>query len=125
MILKETRLKVADNSGARLVKCIQILNKTVGREGDSIIITVKKAFPKKKAQKGKVYKGIVVQCKKVQKRLFGHSLYFGSNRVILLKKLDNKKMNYVPLGTRIFFKLSFFLRLKGFLKLLLISLGQL
>lgn len=124
MILKETIVKVSDNSGARLGKCIQVIGKPYAFDGDSIILSVKRAYFKKKAQKGKVYKAIVIQSKKVKKRLFGYFIFFNSNRVVLLKRVDEKKFDFVPLGSRIFYKVSFSLRLKGYLKLLLISFGQ-
>jgi len=122
MILKESLLKVADNSGARIVKCIQPIGSKVGREGGFLIVSVKKARPGKKVQKGRVYKALIIQCRKGFPRPFGHTVSFRSNRVVLLKKSDKEVL---PLGTRISKTLSFELRRLGFLKLLLISPGQL
>jgi large subunit ribosomal protein L14 len=123
MILKETLLKVGDNSGARIVKCIQTIGNRVAHEGDFVIVSVRKARPFKKVQKGKVYRALVIQCKKPVVRSMGHVVFFRSNRVVLLKKPEGKKIDVSPIGTRISKFVSFFVRKKGFSKILLLSPG--
>jgi large subunit ribosomal protein L14 len=124
MIFKESLLKVADNSGARIVRCIQSSTQPL-REGDFLVVSVRKARPGKKAQKGKVYRALLVQCRKPSVRSFGHSIGFRSNRVVLLKKSEGKRGEVVPLGSRISKTVSFSVRKAGLTKILLISPGQL
>lgn len=94
-----TKLIVADNSGAKIVKCIKILGgskKMIGKIGDIIIVSVKKTIMPKKIKEGSVWKAIIVRTKSIHKRKDGTSINLGENAVILLDKDKN------IVGTRIF-----------------------
>ena len=99
MIQLQSRLTVADNSGARQVQCIRILNKgksKTARPGDLITVAVKQARPHKKIQKKDVCVGIVVRTCKEVVRNNGFKLGFGDNACILV----NSKTDKTPVGTR-------------------------
>ena len=125
MVFKESVLKAADNSGARLLRCIQVVGRSVAREGDFIIVSAIRVRPGKKVQKGKVYKAVVVQCRKTDLRSFGHSVEFRSNRAVLIRKSEGRRSEPLPVGSRINKVLSFRLRTRLLTKLILISAGQL
>ena len=115
MIQQETRLKVADNTGAKEVLCIKVLGgsrKRYARTGDLIIITVKKAIPGSNVKKGEVHKAVVVRTKKERKRLDGSYIRFDDNAAVLVN--DNKE----PKGTRVFGPVARELREKRFMKIL-------
>jgi large subunit ribosomal protein L14 len=100
-IKKETRLQVADNSGAKEVLCIHIVGSTgkdTARVGDIIRCSVKAAIPGGTAQKGKVVTGIIVRTCKETRRSDGSMIRFGDNAVALIKSPEDT----TPLGTRIF-----------------------
>ncbi len=103
---------VADNSGARLVKCIEIYKRKVAKPGNLLIVTVKKVFPGKKIKKGLVCKAVAVRFKKNFKRGSQYTVKYNQNSVVLLKKGDN-----VPMGTRVNGSVFFELRKEGFLKI--------
>jgi large subunit ribosomal protein L14 len=115
MIQRETRLKSADNTGARSVMCIGILGgtrKRYARVGDIIIITVKRAIPNSPVKKGTVHKAVVVRCAQQFRRPDGSYIRFDENAaVILTDKLE-------PRGTRIFGPVARELRDKKFTKIL-------
>ncbi|HQK36183.1 MAG: 50S ribosomal protein L14 [Bacteroidales bacterium] len=99
MIQQETRLTVADNSGAKEVLCIRVLGGT-GKKyatiGDKIVVTVKSAIPSGEIKKGTVTKAVVVRTKKEIKRPDGSYIRFDDNAVVLLNNMDEIR------GTRIF-----------------------
>ncbi len=118
MIQKESRLVVADNSGAKVVMCIGIPGgaKRVATLGDVITCTVKKAIPGSPVKQGTVVKGVIVRTKKEVKRPDGSAIRFDNNAIVLLD--DNKE----PRGTRIFGPIARELRQKDFMKIF--SLAQ-
>ena len=115
MIQHETRLKVADNTGARSVLCIGILGGThrkYGRVGDIITVTVKRAIPNASVKKGEVARAVIVRCAQPYRRADGSYIRFDENAaVILTDKLE-------PRGTRIFGPVARELRDKKFTKIL-------
>jgi large subunit ribosomal protein L14 len=99
MIQQESRLAVADNSGAKEVLCIRVLGGTKKRYasiGDKIVVSVKSALPTSEIKKGTVSKAIVVRTKKEVRRPDGSYIRFDDNAVVLLNNLDELR------GTRIF-----------------------
>ena len=115
MIQMQSILDVADNSGAKKVQCIKVLGGSHIRSagvGDIIVVSVKEAMPKGKAQKGKVYKAVIVRTKKDIKRVDGSVLRFDSNAAVLINASKE------PIGTRIFGPVARELRAKGYMKIL-------
>ena len=115
MIIAETKLNVADNSGAKLVQCIKVLGGTKRRSaslGDVIVISVKEAIPKGKVKKGEVTRAVVVRTKKGVSRQDGSTIRFDKNSAVLLTKEGE------PIGTRIFGPVTRELRLKKFTKII-------
>ena len=99
MIQQESRLTVADNSGAKEVLCIRVLGGTKKRYatvGDTIVVSVKSALPSGEAKKGTVSKAVVVRTKKEIRRSDGSYIRFDDNAVVLLNNLNEVR------GTRIF-----------------------
>lgn len=99
MIQQESRLTVADNTGAKEVLCIRVLGGTGRRYasvGDKIIVSVKSALPSGEAKKGSVSKAVVVRTKKEIRRPDGSYIRFDDNAVVLLSNTDEVR------GTRIF-----------------------
>ena len=99
MIQQESRLIVADNSGAKEVLCIRVLGGTGRRYasiGDKIVVTVKSALPSGEVKKGTVTKAVVVRTKKEIQRPDGSFIRFDDNAVVLLNNVDEMR------GTRIF-----------------------
>jgi large subunit ribosomal protein L14 len=114
MIQQETRLKVADNSGAREVLCIRVLGGTGRRYasvGDKIVVSVKDALPSSGMKKGAVSKAVVVRVKKEVRRPDGTYIRFDENSCVLLNNSDE------PRGTRIFGPVARELRDKQFMKI--------
>src|SRR5208337_1995175 len=114
MIQQQTRLKVADNSGAKEVMCIKVLGGTRRRYaylGDVIVAGVKEAIPRSKVKKGDVVKAVVVRTKKTQKRADGTSIRFDENSAVILSNQNE------PIGTRIFGPVARELRAKNFTKI--------
>ena len=115
MIQQETRLKVADNTGAKEVLCIKVLGgsrKKYAKTGDLIIITIKKAIPGSNVKKGEVHKAVVVRTRKERKRRDGSYIRFDDNAAVLIS--DNQE----PIGTRVFGPVARELREKKFMKIL-------
>ena len=115
MVQQETRLKVADNTGAKEVLCIKVLGgsrKRYARTGDQIVITVKKAIPGSNVKKGEIHKAVVVRTRKELKRKDGSYIRFDDNAAVLIN--DNKE----PKGTRVFGPVARELREKQFMKIL-------
>ena len=99
MIQQESRLSVADNSGAKEVLCIRVLGGTKRRYasiGDKIVCTVKSAMPSGEVKKGTVSKAVVVRTRKEIRRTDGSYIRFDDNAVVLLNNVDEMR------GTRIF-----------------------
>lgn len=114
MITQESRLVVADNSGAREALCIRILgnsHKRYARIGDKIVISVKDAIPTGNIKQGAVSKAVVVRTKRVTKRSDGSFIRFDDNAVVLLNDADELR------GTRIFGPVARELREKQFMKI--------
>lgn len=119
MIQTETRLKVADNTGAKEVLVIRNLGgskRKFSNIGDIVVVTVKKAQPNSQIKKGQVVKAVIVRTTHGVKRSTGEYLRFDDNAVVLIK--ENKD----PRGTRIFGPIARELREKGYQKI--VSLGQ-
>ncbi len=115
MIQSNTRLKVADNTGARQVMCINILGGTrrrYGRVGDIIVVTVKKSIPGALVKKGDVVKAVIVRCSKPYRRPDGSYIRFDENAAVILTDKNN------PKGTRIFGPVARELREKNFTKII-------
>ena len=99
MIQQESRLNVADNSGAKQVLCIRVLGgsgRRYARVGDKIVVSVKNAIPGGNVKKGDVSKAVVVRTKKEYRRNDGSYIRFDENAAVLLNDADE------PRGTRIF-----------------------
>lgn len=114
MIQQESRLSVADNSGAKEVLCIRVLGGTKRRYasvGDKIIVTVKHSLPSGNVKKGTVSKAVVVRTAKEVKRQDGSYIRFDDNAVVLLNASDEMR------GTRIFGPVARELREKQFMKI--------
>jgi large subunit ribosomal protein L14 len=114
MIQQESRLKVADNSGAKEVLCIRVLGGTKRRYasvGDKIVVTVKDALPSGNAKKGMVSKAVVVRTRKEVRRQDGSYIRFDDNAVVLLNNSGEMR------GTRIFGPVARELRDKQFMKI--------
>jgi large subunit ribosomal protein L14 len=115
MIQQESRLTVADNSGAREVLCIKVLGGTRKRYatiGDKIVVTVKNAIPSGNIKKGTVSKAVVVRTKKEIRRNDGSYIRFDDNAVVLLNASGEM------IGTRIFGPVARELREKQFMKII-------
>jgi large subunit ribosomal protein L14 len=114
MIQTETRLTVADNSGAKEVLCMHVLGGTGKRYasiGDKIVVTVKSALPSSQIKKGTVTKAVVVRTKKEVRRKDGSYIRFEDNAAVLLNAQDE------PRGTRIFGPVARELREKQYMKI--------
>lgn len=115
MIQMQTRLEVADNSGARKVQCIKVLGGSHRRYagvGDIIKVSVKDAIPRGRVKKGDVYNAVVVRTKKGVRRPDGSVIRFDTNAAVLL----NNQMQ--PIGTRIFGPVTRELRTEQFMKII-------
>jgi len=115
MIQTESVLEVADNSGARRVKCIKVLGgskRRYARVGDVIVVAVQEALPGGKVKKGEVQRAVVVRTAKEFRRKDGSSIRFDENAAVLLSKQDE------PIGTRIFGPVTRELRGKGYMKII-------
>ena len=114
MIQMQTRLEVADNTGARNVMCIKVLGGSKRRYasiGDVIKVTIKDAAPRGRVKKGEVYDAVVVRTAKGVRRTDGSLIKFDGNAAVLL---NNK---YEPIGTRIFGPATRELRTERFMKI--------
>ncbi|MCB9225473.1 MAG: 50S ribosomal protein L14 [Crocinitomicaceae bacterium] len=113
MIQQESRLAVADNSGAKEVLCIRVLGGTKRRYasiGDKIVVSVKNAMPQGNVKKGQVTKAVVVRTKKEIRRPDGSYIRFDDNAVVLLNEAGEMR------GTRIFGPVARELRDKQYMK---------
>jgi large subunit ribosomal protein L14 len=115
MIQQFTRLKVADNSGAREVMCIRVLKGSqprYGRVGDVIVASVKASTPNMPVKKGDVIKAVIVRTTRFIRRVDGSTLRFDDNACVLINPQNNE-----PRGTRIFGPVARELRDKNFMKI--------
>jgi large subunit ribosomal protein L14 len=115
MIQAESRLTVADNSGAKEVYCIKVLGgskRRYARIGDIIVISVKEAIPHAKVKKGDVLKAVIVRTKKEIRRPDGSYIRFDDNSAVLISNQRD------PIGTRIFGPVARELRAKRFMKII-------
>ena len=115
MIQQESRLKVADNTGAKEILCIRVLGGSGRRYagiGDTIVATVKDAIPGGNVKKGDVVKAVIVRTKKERRRADGSYIKFDDNAVVLINDQRN------PRGTRIFGPVARELREKRFMKII-------
>lgn len=114
MIQAETRLKVADNSGARKVACIKVLGgskRRYARVGDVIVCSVKEAIPNGAVKKGDVVRAVVVRTKKEVRRADGSYIKFDDNAAVVIDAQGN------PRGTRIFGPVARELRDRRYMKI--------
>jgi large subunit ribosomal protein L14 len=114
MIQTESRLTVADNSGAKELYCIKVLGGSKRRYasiGDIIVVSVKEAIPNAKVSKVDVVQAVIVRTKKEISRPDGSSIRFDDNSAVILSK------NNEPIGTRIFGPVARELRAKRFMKI--------
>ncbi len=115
MIQQETELDVADNTGAKVVKCFKVLGGTHRRYasvGDVIIGSVKKAIPTSTVKKGQVVRAVVVRTRKDIRRRDGSRVRFDRNALVIIDKDGN------PVGTRIFGAVARELRNRNFMKII-------
>ncbi|HEY4685974.1 MAG TPA: 50S ribosomal protein L14 [Dehalococcoidia bacterium] len=115
MIQKYSRLKVADNSGARVIMCIQVIGGTGRRYagvGDVIVASVKQAQPAAAVKKGEVVRAVVVRTAKAYGRPDGSYIRFDDNAAVILSDKQN------PRGTRIFGPVARELRERNFMKII-------
>jgi len=115
MIQVESRLTVADNSGAKILYCIKVLGGSRRRYagvGDIIVVSVKEAIPNAKVKKGDVLKAVVVRTKKEIRRPDGSFIRFDDNSAVVINQ------NREPIGTRIFGPVARELRAKRFMKII-------
>ena len=114
MIQMQTVLDVADNSGAKLVRCIKVLGGSRRRYatlGDVIVVSVQKSLPGSSVKSGSVVKGVIVRCRKASRRDDGSYVRFDRNAIVLI---DNDRN---PRGTRIFGAVARELRERKFMKI--------
>lgn len=114
MIQSETMLDVADNSGARKVKCIKVLggsHRRYARIGDLIRVTVKEAIPRSRVRKGQVMRAVVVRTRKGVRRQDGSLIKFDQNAAVLVNEAE------LPIGTRVFGPVTRELRAKKFMEI--------
>ena len=114
MVQQESRLKVADNTGAKEVLCIRVLGGTRRRYaslGDKIVVTIKSAMPAGSVKKGQVATAVVVRTKKEVRRQDGSLIKFDTNSAVLLNA------SLAPIGTRIFGPVTRELRNEKFMKI--------
>jgi large subunit ribosomal protein L14 len=115
MIQTESTLKVADNSGAKLLSCIKVLGGSKRRYasvGDVIIVSVKEAIPNSKVGKGSVMRAVIVRTAKELRRTDGSFIKFDDNSAVLINQQNE------PVGTRIFGPVARELRAKKFMKII-------
>lgn len=115
MIQAQTKLHVADNSGAKMLLCIKVLGGSRRRYasvGDVVVVTVKEAMPNSKVKKGDVMRAVVVRTAKEIHRADGSYIKFDDNSAVLINQQNE------PIGTRIFGPVARELRAKRFMKII-------
>ena len=114
MIQQETRLKVADNTGAKEILCFKVLGgskRKYASIGDQVVITVKKALPGGMVKKGEVHRAVIVRTRKEVSRKDGSRIRFDENAAVLLNSAGE------PRGTRIFGPVARELRDSGYMRI--------
>ena len=115
MIQMQTKLLVADNSGAKKVQCIKVLGgskRTYAYLGDEIVVSVKEAIPNSKVKKGTVLRAVIVRTKKETRRADGSYVRFDDNSAVLINPQNE------PMGTRIFGPVARELRAKNYMRII-------
>ena len=115
MIQQETRLKVADNTGAKEILCFKVLGgskRKYARIGDQIVVTIKKAIPGGMVKKGEVHRAVVVRTRKEISRRDGSKIRFDDNAAVILNSSGE------PRGTRIFGPVTRELRETGYMRII-------
>ena len=115
MIQAQTKLRVADNSGAKLLSCIKVLGGSKRRYasvGDIIVVSIKEAMPNSKVKKGDVFRAVIVRTAKSVRREDGSYIRFDDNSAVLINQQRE------PIGTRIFGPVARELRAKNFMKII-------
>ncbi len=110
----QTRLSVADNTGAKEIMCVKVLGGSKRRFasiGDLIVASVKQTIPNSKIKKGSVVKAVIVRTAKAKKRADGSSIRFNNNAAVII----NQKKE--PVGTRVFGPVARELRIRNFMKI--------
>ncbi len=115
MIQVQSKLNVADNSGAKLLLCIKVLGgsrRRYARVGDVVVVSVKEAMPNSKVKKGDVTRAVIVRTAKEIPRTDGSYIKFSDNSAVLINQQNE------PVGTRIFGPVARELRAKNFMKII-------
>ena len=115
MIQMQTELDIADNSGAKVARCIKVLGGTKRRFaglGDIIVVSIQKAIPGSQVKKGTVVRGVIVRCRQPTRRSDGSYVRFDRNAMVLIDDDGN------PRGTRIFGAVARELRDRRFMKII-------
>lgn len=115
MIQAESKLEVADNSGARSVQCIKVLGgskRKIASVGDIIVVSVKEAIPRGRVKKGDIHKAVIVRTAKEIRRSDGTAIRFDRNAAVLITNQNE------PIGTRIFGPVTRELRARKFMKII-------
>ena len=114
MIQNETKLDIADNSGAKKVQCIKVLGgskRKYAAVGDVIVVSIKEAIPRGRVKKGDIHKAVIVRTSKEIRRVDGSAIRFDKNAAVLINN------QFEPIGTRIFGPVTRELRAKNFMKI--------
>jgi large subunit ribosomal protein L14 len=115
MIQVQTRLDVADNSGAKELMCIKVLGGSKRRYasvGDVIVVSIKEAIPRGKVKKGEVQRAVIVRTAQPVRRVDGSLIRFDQNAAVIINKQGE------PIGSRIFGPVTRELRTKGYMKII-------
>ena len=111
----QSRIDVADNSGAKEVQCIKVLGGSmhnIAKLGDVVVVSVKNCAPNGKVKKGDIFRALIVRTAKEMKRRDGSTIKFDKNAVVLINKTKE------PIGTRIFGPVAREIRTKGFMRII-------
>lgn len=117
MAFRDSFFNCLDNTGVKKVKCLKIYKRNISYPSALVLVTLKKVLPHRKVKKGQLYKGVVVRLVKSYLRFDASMVKYYVNSIIILKKNE-----LVPLGTRIYGSVFYEVRLKGFMKIVTLSL---